>query len=271
MASGLRRIVSLAPSVTSILWAVGAADCLVGVTHWCADVAPVAALPHLTLLGDCWNADPAAIAELKPDLVIGSVPYRAQVVEGIIARGLRFLATCPRRLADVYADIHLLSCIVGKEAEGRQLIEQMQERIESVRRLAAKAGSRPLVYCEDWSNPLRNSQPWVAELVEAAGGEFVPQPAGREVSPEEVIAADPEVIVLAWCGTNDRARPDKVRQRKGWERIRAVAAGRIHVVRDELLNTPGPSLADGVAALARIIHPEVFNGTRLGDLWDHPS
>ncbi len=264
MPSRSPRIVSLAPSVTSILHALGAADCLVGVTRWCADVVPEEALRGLSRFDDCWNTDPAKVAELAPDLVIGSVPYRAKVIEGILARGMRFLATYPRALADVYGDIRLLARIVEKPAAGERLVETMERSIADARERAANASSRPRIYCEEWSNPLQNSQRWVEELVEAAGGEFVPKPAARKVAAEEVIAADPEIILLAWCGTNDRARPDVVLKRPGWENLAAVRQHRIHVVRDEFLNTPGPSLLDGLRALAMIIHPELFGGSAAG-------
>lgn len=200
------------------------------------------------------------MAGLNPDLVIGSVPYRALVIEGILARGLRFLATSPGSLQDIYDDIVLLARIVGKEDEGNLLIESMRAHIETICRQASLAKLRPRVYCEVWPNPLRSSEPWVEEMVEAAGGEFVPKPASRQVSTEELITADPEIILLAWAATHDRARPDVVRKRPGWESIRGVREGKIHLVRDELLNTPGPILLDGLNALAAIIHPESFKG-----------
>jgi iron complex transport system substrate-binding protein len=233
----------------------------VGVTRWCKEVLPAAkanVFNHLTLFDDCWNADPAAVAALKPDLVIGSVPYRAKVVEGLIGLGLRFLATYPRCLADIYREIRLLGRIVDAAPAADRLVEWMQSEIESVRLRAAQAQGRPRIYCEEWSNPLQNSQLWVAELVEAAGGEFVPQPPARKVTAEEVIAANPEVIAVAWCGTNDRSRPDVVRRRPGWDAIEAVHRNRIHAVRDELLNTPGPNLIEGLRELAALIHPELF-------------
>jgi iron complex transport system substrate-binding protein len=265
------RIVSLAPNVTSILIELGAAESLVGITRWCKDVVAPAQFERLKgvqQFDDCWNADPAAVAALEPDLVIGAVPYRAQVVDGLIARGLRFLATYPRRLSDIYADIRILARIVGASGEGERLIGVMQAEIEAVRaQVAAVPGCpvhRPRVYCEEWSNPLQNSQVWVAELVEACGGEFVPLPAARKVTAEEVIATDPELIVVAWCGTNDRSRPDVVRRRAGWEAITAVRQNRIHPVRDEFLNTPGPSLVQGLRELARLIRPEVFGSIEAG-------
>jgi len=258
------RIVSLAPNVTSILVELGASDALAGITRWCKDVLSeeqfqrLAGIPQFD---DCWNADPAAVAALSPDLAIGSVPYRAQVVDGLIAQGLRFLATYPRRLADIYADIRLLGRIVDLTTKSEELIGRMQNEIDAIRTRLAQAGvdgRQPRVYCEEWSNPLQNSQVWVAELVAACGGEFVPLPAARKVTADEVIAADPEVIVVAWCGTHDRSRPDRVRERAGWEEITAVRQGRVHAVPDELLNTPGPKLVDGLKALARLLHPDVF-------------
>src|SRR5215469_15375246 len=100
------RIVSLAPSATSILCAVGAKKTLVGVTEWCADVAPVNGLPKL---GDCWHMNSVEeILELKPTLVIGSVPYKQETVAKLLERPLNFLAMNPRSLVDVENDIRLL-------------------------------------------------------------------------------------------------------------------------------------------------------------------
>jgi iron complex transport system substrate-binding protein len=251
---GRPRIVSLAPSATRILWELGAADHLAGVTRWCKDVVPAQVIAGLPIVGDCWNLDAAAVAEMRPDLVIGSVPYRAEAVQAILAQGLRFLAKSPRTLDDIYGDIRLLAGVVERTAEGEQLAGKMQSQIAAVRERSVANKHRPRVYCEVWPNPLRSAEDWVEELVEAAGGEFVPCPAGRQVTAEEVIGADPEIIVLAWAATGDRARADKVRSRPGWENVSAVRSNRIHVVRDEILNTPAPILLEGLEALTALIH-----------------
>ncbi|MGA8184507.1 MAG: ABC transporter substrate-binding protein [Terriglobia bacterium] len=249
------RIVSLAPSATRILWELGAAEHLAGVTRWCKDVVPAEAIEGLPLVGDCWNLDAAAVARMGPELVIGSVPYRTEAVESILKQGLRFLAKSPRTLADIYGDIRLLAATVGKQEAGEKLARKMESQIAAVRERTAAMGNRPRVYCEVWPNPLRSAEQWVEELVEAAGGKFVPCPAGRQVSEDEVIDADPEVIVLAWAATGSRARADVVRKRPGWENVSAVRTNRIHVVRDETLNTPAPILLEGLEALAAVIHP----------------
>jgi len=249
------RIVSLAPSATRTLWELGAAEHLAGVTRWCKDVVPAEEIEGLPVVGDCWDLDAGAVARLGPDLVIGSVPYRTEAVEGILKQGLRFLAKSPRTLQDIYGDIHLLAATVDKREAGEKLAGKMQSQITSMRERNATMGNRPRVYCEVWPNPLRSSERWVEELVEAAGGEFVPCPAGRQVSANEVIDANPEVIVLAWAATGSRARADVVRNRPGWENLSAVRTNRIHVFRDETLNTPAPILLEGLEALAAVIHP----------------
>jgi iron complex transport system substrate-binding protein len=249
------RIVSLAPSATRILWELGAAEHLMGVSRWCKDVVPNGTIAELPVVGDCWEMDSGEVARLRPDLVIGSVPYRMAAVEGILARGLRFLGKSPRRLGDIYADIRLLAGIVGKAAEGEKLAAGMQARIAEVRAKTTRAGERPRVYCEVWPNPLRSAEPWVEELVDAAGGQYVPGPAGRQVDSQEVIAADPEIIILAWAATGTRAQPDRVQKRPKWKTISAVRNERIYVVRDEILNTPAPILLEGLDELTALIRP----------------
>ncbi len=249
------RIVSLAPSATNILCSLGAQNSLVAVTRWCKDVVPAEAIHGLPVFDDCWSADARKVAELKPDLVIGSVPYRGEVDEKFLGSGLRFLAKAPHSLKDIHGDIALLAGITGKFQAGEELILKMRDQIEEASRHASKAQKRPRIYCEVWPNPPRNCEHWAEEMVEAAGGEFVPRPAGRPVTSEEMIAANPEIIVLAWAGTGNRARAETVAKRAGWDKIQAVREKRIHVMRDEWLNTPAPVLLKGLKALTEIIRP----------------
>jgi L-methionine (R)-S-oxide reductase len=249
------RIVSLAPSATELLLALGAGDRLVAVTRWCKDVCPnVPALPELD---DCWTADPQQVLMHQPDLVIGCVPYSADVTGKLIAAGARFLAMNPVRLADVFFEIEMLGRLLGESEAALSLVASLRYRLEEVRRLAQTTSTRPKVWCECWPNPLIASPVWVADLVTIAGGEFVPRPGGRRVAEEEVLNAQPEMIVLAWAATGDRADPAKVLGRPGWDRVPAVRDARIHVVRDEWLNTPSLILRRGAEALLEILHPEV--------------
>src|SRR6266852_6266640 len=133
-----QRIVSLAPSATSILVALGARRQLVGVTKWCADVAPIGRLPRL---GDCWSLDPQQVLRLRPTLVVGSVPYKQETVAKLLENPLTFLAMNPRTLADIESDVRLLGRIVGREKAAEQVITRMREAFADVKRksLSAKA------------------------------------------------------------------------------------------------------------------------------------
>ena len=245
------RIVSLAPSATSILCAIGARRLLVGVTKWCCDVAPVAVLPQV---GDCWHMESVAdVVALRPTLVIGSVPYKQETVGKLLEQRLNFLAMNPRTVEDVYADIRLLGGITGRAARAEQLIEKMRSEFAAIERASTKAKQRVRVYCEAWPNPRISSPPWVAELVKICGGEMVVAP-GEKVSDEDVAAAQPEVMVLAWAATGDKSQPQQAYGVEAWKDVPAIRERRVFVVRDELLNTPGPPLMRGARELWRVLH-----------------
>src|SRR6267143_661234 len=190
------RIVSLAPSATSILCAIGAQKSLVGVTKWCADVAPVGKLPKL---GDCWHMESVdEILRLTPSLVIGSVPYKRETVGKLLEQPFVFLAMNPRTLADIETDMRLLGGITHRAAAAEKVVRKMRHAFSEIEKKARRSKPRARVYCEAWPNPRISSPPWVAELVKICGGEMI-VPAGEKVAEAQVAAAGPEVIVLAWA------------------------------------------------------------------------
>lgn len=251
-----RRVVSLQPSATLILAAIGKLDCIVACTKYCADVCPEVLQRGSTIIEDSWTADAREIIGAKPDLVISSVPYQEKSVIEILKSGISFLGFAPKSLGDIYRDIAAMAGIMGVPGSGETVITQMQSEIEDIRRKTAGL-SRPRIFCEEWGKPVIASQRWVAELVEAAGGEFVGT-AGAQTTSEIVLAANPDVFVAAWCGAGDRVPLEKIVQRRGWSEMRAVEEGRVYCIRDEYLNTPAPSLVQGLRALATAIHPECF-------------
>lgn len=244
------RIVSLAPSVTSMLCEIGAKPLLVGVTKWCADVAPVGGLPKL---GDCWHLKSVdEIVRLRPTLVIGSVPFKADTVGKLLNQPFAFLTLNPRSLADVDSDIRLLASITGRQSSGERLVNRMSDVFRRIG-VSVRNRKRPVrVYCEAWPNPRISSPPWVAELVELCGGETV-VPAGQRVTDAQVAAAKPHVIVLAWAATGAKSNPRKAYSVSAWKETPAIHNRYVHVIRDELLNTPGPPLMKGACMLARIL------------------
>lgn len=251
------RIVSLAPSATSILCAIGAKRALVGVTKWCADVAPVGNLPKL---GDCWHMDSVnEILRLKPTVVIGSVPYKQETVAKLLEQPFVFLAMNPRTLADIETDVRLLGGITQRTAAAERLVKEMRHAFSQIERKARRCKLRVRVYCEAWPNPRISSPPWVAELVKICGGEMV-VPAGEKVTEAQVAEAKPEVIILAWAATGTKADPKEAYKVKAWQDVPAIQNRRVYIISDELLNTPGPPLVHGARKLWSALHPQSRSG-----------
>jgi iron complex transport system substrate-binding protein len=256
-----QRVVSLQPSVTTTLERIGVLDRLVACTKWCADVCPAVKEMDLIIVEDSWTAKADQILAAKPDLVIASLPYQVDAIAEILKSGAKFLGLAPHTLRDIYADIAAIAGIMNEANRGHYLIREMQMEIERVRARRSANAQHPRVYCEEWGKPLIHSQSWVAELVEAAGGEFAGRP-GQQVSADEVRNLDPEVIITAWCGAGDRVPLEKIVAQRGWDAVSAVRAGRVYCINDEFLNTPGPTLLNGLHALAAAIAGEDAPGLR---------
>lgn len=250
-----RRVVSLQPSATVILEVIGQLDRLVACTRYCVDVCAEAGTGR-TIVDDSWTADSKEIIAAKPDLVIAAVPYQEKSLAEILKSGARFLGLAPKNLSDIYTDIAAIAGIMGVPNRGEEVVAAMQAAIEQVRAQASGLPRRR-VFCEEWGKPLITSQAWVAELIEAAGGDFFGTP-GAQTTAESVAATDPDVLIAAWCGAGDRVPLEKIVRDRAWTNLRAVREHRVHCIRDELLNTPAPTLVAGLHALAAAIHPERF-------------
>jgi iron complex transport system substrate-binding protein len=258
-----QRIVSLQPSATVTLHALGLLDRVVACTKYCVDVVPEIAGSNRLIVHDSWTAQAEQILDARPDLVIASVPYQEKAVIEILKAGLPFLALAPHSLADIYRDLAMIAGIVGVPERAEQLIDNMQSEIDHVRSLthstgASDSGAHPLVYCEEWGKPLIHSQPWVAELIDAAGGTFLGDP-GKHTDADTVRAANPDVVIAAWCGAGDRVPLEKIIRERQWEHTSAGRNRRVYCINDEYLNTPAPTLIAGLHALAHAIHPELFD------------
>ena len=251
-----RRIACLQPSATVILASIGELGRVIACTKYCAEVVPEVRQGNRLIIADSWTSKASEIVAANPDLVIAAVPYQESSVAEILRTGARFLGLAPRTLADVYSDIAIIAGAVGASNRGAQLIAQMQSEIGDVRRQTVSL-PRKRVFCEEWGKPIISSQPWVAELVDAAGGEFVGNP-GKQISSEFILQSDPEVIIAAWCGAGDRVPLARIISDRGWGMISAAKNRRIYCISDELLNTPAPTLVHGLRALAAAIHPEHF-------------
>ncbi len=240
MSDGL-RIVSLAPSATATLRAMGAADDVVGSTVHCEfDGATV---------GGWLNPEYDRIDELDPDLVCTADALQTDVRDELRDRGYAVHHADPRTLDGVVDSFGELGAAVDRPDAGERLIERSRDRLARVRSFLDD-GERPTVYCEEWSDPPMAAGNWVPDVVAAAGGYYPFVDAGersREIDRETVEAADPDHIVLHVCGRGDRVDPDVVR-RRDWN-----LHARVHVVDDFLLNQPSPRLLDGVETLVELL------------------
>lgn len=250
------KIISLQPSVSIILERLGCLDSLAACTKYCLEAIPALRERNLPIVHDSWSTKAEELLPVCADLVIASVPYRIESLAAILKSGTPVLALAPHSLADIYADIQNIARIVDASARGEALVAEMQSAIEAVRAKTEKL-TRPLVYCEEWGKPLIHSQQWVAELVEIAGGVFLGTP-GATTTSASIAQANPDVIIAAWCGAGNRVPLEKIIEQREWSHLAAAREGRVYCIADELLNTPAPTLINGLEALARAIHPETF-------------
>ena len=205
------------------------------------------------MFGDCWRLESAKeIAKLKPSLVIGSVPFKVETVAKLLEQPLNFLAENPRSLADIENNIRLLGRITRRPREAERLARKMRAAFSAIERKGRAAKRRVRVYCEAWPNPRISSPPWVAELVSMCGGKLV-VPAGQTVSDEQVADARPDMIIVAWTATGDQAKAEKLYRVAAWKDVPAILHKNVFVIRDELLNTPGPPLMEGAKRLFEIL------------------
>ena len=256
------RIAALQPSISIILDRLGALDTLVACTRYCIEAVPALAQRSITVVKDSWSSTTGEILAARPSLVLASVPYRMESLAALLKSGCPVVTLAPHTLADIYADIRLIGSILYRVEAAESLVFEMEQEIAQTRmktraRIADDA-SAPVVYCEEWGKPLIHSQPWVAELIEAAGGKFLGD-AAKQTTPEAIAIADPDVMIFAWCGAGDRVPLDRVVTQRGWQSLRAVREGRIFCIADEWLNTPAPTLLLGLRAIDAALHPDSFD------------
>ncbi|MBB6144863.1 iron complex transport system substrate-binding protein [Silvibacterium bohemicum] len=251
------KIISLQPSISLILDRLGALDSLTACTRYCLDAVPALRERNLAIVHDSWSTRADELMPVAADLIVASVPYRQESLAAILRSGRPVLALAPHSLADIYQDIRLIASVVDATSRGEALVTEMESAVAGVRARTAGIESKPVVYCEEWGKPLIHSQLWVKELVEAAGGIFLGEP-GTHTQPEAIAEANPDIFLAAWCGAGDRVPLEKIVQQRGWEQLDAVQNRRVYCIADELLNTPGPNLLEGLQALAQAIHPDVF-------------
>ncbi len=251
------RIVSIGPSITEFLFALGAGPRVVGTDDFSDE--PAAARTLEKVGGIKVNFE--KVVALRPDLVL-SVKFSDGTIEKLTSAGLLVMVVDPQTASDVARTATLLGRAVG--AEGEALARDIQKKVDDVRAKTAAATTRPRVYHEiDASDPTKiftvGPGSFINDLIDIAGGVNIAAKAATaypQLSAEEILRADPEVIVLA--ADSYSAKPDEVAARAGWSAIAAVKNKRFGSIAPNLINRPGPRVGEAAEAYARIVHPELY-------------
>jgi iron complex transport system substrate-binding protein len=253
------RIVSLAPSVTEILFALDVGDCLVGVTQFC-DFPPAA--KTIPRVGGFGQPNVEKLLSLAPDLVIATAFERKDVADALRKSGIRVLELKIGNFAELFEAIRKVGEAVGQPERAARKVEAMQAQLDAVaKRFAGVPRARlPRVYVEIWSDPIMTvgGKSFVDEVVTRAGGVNVAHDLDREypaVNPEKVIEWNPDVILIGYM-MDPKDAVLRLAARIGWADVKAVREGRViaDIPADDFLR-PGPRLVEGVRLLAERLHP----------------
>lgn len=302
----LARIVSLLPSATEIVCALGLGDRLVGRSHECDFPPEVKGLPVCTAAKldsttssadidrqaksllqqslSLYEVDLVRLKELRPDLILTQAQCEVCAVSAAdVERALsewtphppQVLSLSPRRLADVWEDIRRMAVTLGAEEKSREVLRALKNRCVDVIEKACTLKQRPFVACIEWLDPLMAAGNWVPDMVELAGGRNLFGEPGKH-SPaldwEQLAARDPDLIVIMPCGFDIsrtlRELPALV-QRPGWNKLRAVKKHRVFVTDgSQYFNRPGPRLVESLEMLAELFHPDKFPAQHRGTGWE---
>jgi iron complex transport system substrate-binding protein len=251
------RIVCLTEETVETLYLLGEQDRVVGISGYC--VRPPEARRDKPRVSAFTSADIGKILDLKPDLVLAFSDLQADIVAALIRCGVAVHAFNQRSLAEIFDMIRMLGAIVGVAERAAGLADELETGLAAARERAARLPRRPLVYFEEWDEPMISAIAWVSELIEAAGGIDVFADRAREksardriVTAPEVVARRPDLIIGSWCGK--KFRSEKVAARSDFDRIPAVRNNAAHEIKSPLILQPGPAaLTAGLAALEHLI------------------
>jgi iron complex transport system substrate-binding protein len=250
-----RRIVSVAPSNTELVFALGKGKYLVGRSDFCDYPEEAKQIPSI---GNFFPPDYEKIVSLKPDLILvigGSEEARNKLIQDY---KLTVFVVDPQNFDQLYATIKTLGVALNAQEQAEKLVATMQQQVDAIAQKAATATNKPKVFYEVWDDPLMTAgaQTFIDDMIRLAGGVNIAADVKGWVpyKAEQVAAQNPDIIIAA---SPDGAA--KIKQRKGWESFKAIKDGKVFSVADpNVVARPGPRLVEGLKFFARTLHPELF-------------
>ncbi len=252
-----RRIVCLTEETVETLYLLGEEDRIVGVSGYA--VRPARVRREKPRVSAFISADRPKILALEPDLVLAFSDLQAPIVADLVTAGCAVHVFNQRDIAGILAMIATVAALVGAPEKGAALIATLTARLDAAATRAAERPVRPKIYFEEWDAPMICGIGWVSELIALAGGIDVfadrargQAAAARIVTPQEVIASAPDMVIGSWCGKRFNSKAFSARP--GFAGLPAVAAGALHEIKSPLILQPGPAaLTDGLDALERLV------------------
>ncbi|RDI41479.1 cobalamin-binding protein [Falsibacillus pallidus] len=262
------RLISICPSNTEILAYLDLTSQLIGVDDFSDWPASISSLPKL---GPDLSIRMDDLEKLNPDLVLASlsVPGMEKNIEELQKRDIPHVVLDPQSLSDIIRDIRTVGDLCGASERASQVIEEMEEAIQSCRDISRTVEQKPSLYWEWWPKPVftPGKTNWLTEISELAGAVNLfsdVELASVQTDWEDVLKRNPQCICLAWVGVHKKKiNPAIVKKRPGWEKLRAVQENKIVVLEEALYCRPSPRLLEGLIHLAKLLHPVPFSEVEL--------
>ena len=263
------KIVSVAPSCTEIVFAIGAGDKVVGVTDYCNypyNFKTWIAEGNMTSVGNFKDPNMEVITALEPDLILASGGVQEESVDTLRERGYKVLVLDPTSIAGILKNIELVGNATGKRAEATAVVNDITNRIETVENTVANA-TKPKVYYEvyyyETASWTIGALAWQTEVIEKAGGTNIfedQQIDYYQYQVEALIYRNPDVIVLPGegMGSGKAESLDAVKVRPGWDTTNAVQNDRLYQINSDIIERSGSRLAEAIEQMAEFLHPELF-------------
>ncbi len=253
------RIISLAPNITEMLFAVGLGDRVVGITTYCDY--PEEAM-EVDTIGSITEPNIEAIVSKEPDLIVADGINPMEVIERLQELDMNVAGFYPASVQDTFSAMNRLGLVTGNIEETTEVVNEMESRMNAILDLIGDRDERPQVFYEIWNEPLTTAggDNFIDNMISLAGGENIGAEAGSgwpQFGLEDLIYLDPEVYISTPHSADHQVSKEEILNRDNYQVLTAVQEDRVHIIDQDLVSRPSPRLIDGLKALAGAIYPEI--------------